>query len=214
MLCKIWGFHGGDYEECRLLGCYAVWLDGILYILPRSALQVVSLSPINTAELRQWSSSCRGDLESVYTPLERGLPACLPACLPISEGTTLLTKQQFARQPNHGATTRLISLFEAIELLDECYPWLAPSRSEPSRSEPLCARYRHTAINTLFTAQWMFSLVIQERYFAAVLYPTFTEEVACTLSEVKLTFWTVICTQSKTNGVKNGLHLITSNKRK
>jgi hypothetical protein len=25
-LCKIWGFHGGDYEECCLLGCYAVWL--------------------------------------------------------------------------------------------------------------------------------------------------------------------------------------------
>jgi hypothetical protein len=24
-LCRIWGFHGGDYEECRLLGCYAVW---------------------------------------------------------------------------------------------------------------------------------------------------------------------------------------------
>jgi hypothetical protein len=23
--CKIWGFHGGDYEECCLLGCYAVW---------------------------------------------------------------------------------------------------------------------------------------------------------------------------------------------
>jgi hypothetical protein len=22
---KIWGFHGGDYEECRLLGCYAMW---------------------------------------------------------------------------------------------------------------------------------------------------------------------------------------------
>jgi hypothetical protein len=20
MLCTIWGFHGGDYEECRLLG--------------------------------------------------------------------------------------------------------------------------------------------------------------------------------------------------
>jgi hypothetical protein len=20
-ICKIWGFHGGDYEECRLLGC-------------------------------------------------------------------------------------------------------------------------------------------------------------------------------------------------
>jgi hypothetical protein len=24
--CKIWGFHGGDYEECLLLGSYAVWL--------------------------------------------------------------------------------------------------------------------------------------------------------------------------------------------
>jgi hypothetical protein len=26
MLYKIWRFHGGDYEEWRLLGCYAVWL--------------------------------------------------------------------------------------------------------------------------------------------------------------------------------------------
>jgi hypothetical protein len=25
-LYKIWGFHGGDYEEWCLLGCYAVWL--------------------------------------------------------------------------------------------------------------------------------------------------------------------------------------------
>jgi hypothetical protein len=25
-LCKILGFHGGDYEEWCLLGCYAVWL--------------------------------------------------------------------------------------------------------------------------------------------------------------------------------------------
>jgi hypothetical protein len=24
LYCKIWGFHGGDYEECRLLGCGAV----------------------------------------------------------------------------------------------------------------------------------------------------------------------------------------------
>jgi hypothetical protein len=23
-LCKIWGFHGGDYEESRLLGCGTV----------------------------------------------------------------------------------------------------------------------------------------------------------------------------------------------
>jgi hypothetical protein len=26
MLCKVSGFHSGDYEECRLPGCYAVWL--------------------------------------------------------------------------------------------------------------------------------------------------------------------------------------------
>jgi hypothetical protein len=24
--CNKWGFNGGDYEACRLLGCYAVWL--------------------------------------------------------------------------------------------------------------------------------------------------------------------------------------------
>jgi hypothetical protein len=24
-ICKIWGLHGGDYEELCLLGCYAVW---------------------------------------------------------------------------------------------------------------------------------------------------------------------------------------------
>jgi hypothetical protein len=26
MLFKIWAFGDGDYEECRLLGCYTVWL--------------------------------------------------------------------------------------------------------------------------------------------------------------------------------------------
>jgi hypothetical protein len=25
-VCKILGFHGGDYEEWCFLGCYAVWL--------------------------------------------------------------------------------------------------------------------------------------------------------------------------------------------
>jgi hypothetical protein len=24
--CKIWGFHGCEYEECRLIGCYTAWL--------------------------------------------------------------------------------------------------------------------------------------------------------------------------------------------
>jgi hypothetical protein len=24
-LCKLRGFHNGDYEECRPLGCVAVW---------------------------------------------------------------------------------------------------------------------------------------------------------------------------------------------
>jgi hypothetical protein len=24
--CKIWGFYGGEYEECHLLRCYAMWL--------------------------------------------------------------------------------------------------------------------------------------------------------------------------------------------
>jgi hypothetical protein len=24
--CKIWGFRGGDYEECRLIGRGVVWL--------------------------------------------------------------------------------------------------------------------------------------------------------------------------------------------
>jgi hypothetical protein len=28
--CKMWGFHSGDYEECRLLGCGAVWVTSVL----------------------------------------------------------------------------------------------------------------------------------------------------------------------------------------
>jgi hypothetical protein len=26
LLCKICGFHGGEYEDCRLLRCDALWL--------------------------------------------------------------------------------------------------------------------------------------------------------------------------------------------
>jgi hypothetical protein len=25
-MCKILGFHGSDYEECHLLGCYTLWV--------------------------------------------------------------------------------------------------------------------------------------------------------------------------------------------
>jgi hypothetical protein len=28
--CKILGFHGSDYEECHLLGCYAMWILWLL----------------------------------------------------------------------------------------------------------------------------------------------------------------------------------------
>jgi hypothetical protein len=31
--CKIWGFHGGDYEEWRILGCYAMWLLMHMHLL-------------------------------------------------------------------------------------------------------------------------------------------------------------------------------------
>jgi hypothetical protein len=26
VLCRIWGFYGGDYKECRFLGCGTVWI--------------------------------------------------------------------------------------------------------------------------------------------------------------------------------------------
>jgi hypothetical protein len=35
MLCKIFGFNGGDYEKCSLLGCYAVWLSVFLRGVPQ-----------------------------------------------------------------------------------------------------------------------------------------------------------------------------------
>jgi hypothetical protein len=25
-LCRIWGFYSSDYKDCRLMGCYAMWL--------------------------------------------------------------------------------------------------------------------------------------------------------------------------------------------
>jgi hypothetical protein len=43
--CKIWGSHSGDYEECRLLECYAVWLLRNMRRLQVTA-NVVPSSPI------------------------------------------------------------------------------------------------------------------------------------------------------------------------
>jgi hypothetical protein len=45
---KIWGFHGGDYAEWCLLGCYAVWLLVFLRSVRRLlvAASVVPSSPI------------------------------------------------------------------------------------------------------------------------------------------------------------------------
>jgi alpha-N-acetylglucosamine transferase len=45
MLCKILGFHGSDYEECRLLDCDSVWLqkDIALLVVPRSVERSASI---------------------------------------------------------------------------------------------------------------------------------------------------------------------------
>jgi hypothetical protein len=47
-LCKVWGFHSGDYEEWCLLGCYTVWLLVFLRSVRRLlvAACVVPISPI------------------------------------------------------------------------------------------------------------------------------------------------------------------------
>jgi hypothetical protein len=50
MLCKIWGVHSGNYEEFRLLRCYAVWL---LY-----AANVVFGSPILVTLMMEVLSCC------------------------------------------------------------------------------------------------------------------------------------------------------------
>jgi hypothetical protein len=52
MLCKIWGSHGGDYEECRLLG----------YKNPvRTSQETYYLSATKTSRLmlcKIWGSHC------------------------------------------------------------------------------------------------------------------------------------------------------------
>jgi hypothetical protein len=54
MLCKISGFHGGDYEECRLLGCYDVWLRSMRLLLVTAN---VHSSPIRVTLMMEALSS-------------------------------------------------------------------------------------------------------------------------------------------------------------
>jgi hypothetical protein len=87
MLCEIWGFHGGDYEECRLLGCDAVWP---LYELtfrrnvspPSSGWQVGELGTTSTVT-RNWSA--------------------LRKSTDWSDGGYVPTKRRFLKEP-HGVT--------------------------------------------------------------------------------------------------------------
>jgi hypothetical protein len=53
ILCKIWGFNGGDYEECRLLWRGAVWI----------------LSEKSASDESAWSGGCRHLITRV--PLSR-----------------------------------------------------------------------------------------------------------------------------------------------
>jgi hypothetical protein len=57
--CKIWGFHGGDYEEWRLLGCYTVWLLYEPYSMRRLLVSasLVSNSPILVTVMKEARSS-------------------------------------------------------------------------------------------------------------------------------------------------------------
>jgi hypothetical protein len=46
---RIWGFHGGDYEECRLLGCGAVW---VYYNMEATCSSETSVYKTHTAPRR------------------------------------------------------------------------------------------------------------------------------------------------------------------
>jgi hypothetical protein len=70
MQCEIWGFHGCDYEECRLMGCNAVWLlyevsfRSVLWLLvtanvdPSSFLVIPMMEPVRSPEtsVLTWST--------------------------------------------------------------------------------------------------------------------------------------------------------------
>jgi hypothetical protein len=42
---NIWGFHGGDYEKCRLLGCDAIWLHSVVQLPVTTYVAFRSLIP-------------------------------------------------------------------------------------------------------------------------------------------------------------------------
>jgi hypothetical protein len=48
MLCKIWGFHGSDYEEWRLLECYAVWLLLRTDVLEEPSASIIRVTRIGS----------------------------------------------------------------------------------------------------------------------------------------------------------------------
>jgi hypothetical protein len=43
---KSWGYHGGDYEECSLLGCDAVWLLLRTDVTEESIVSIISVERI------------------------------------------------------------------------------------------------------------------------------------------------------------------------
>jgi hypothetical protein len=52
VVCKIWGFHG-DYEECRLLGCGAVWAE----LPPHAGSSLANFSTLKMEAIRSSKSS-------------------------------------------------------------------------------------------------------------------------------------------------------------
>jgi hypothetical protein len=68
MLCKIWGYHGSDYEECSLLGCYAVWLYILVFLRSvRRLLVTASVVPISPIRVTLMMEALRSSETPVLT---------------------------------------------------------------------------------------------------------------------------------------------------
>jgi hypothetical protein len=77
--CKILGFHGGDYEEWCLLGCYAVWLlccEEILFLRSVRRLLVaacvVPSSPILVTLMQE--APCSSETSVLTIATRRNIP--------------------------------------------------------------------------------------------------------------------------------------------